>query len=53
MVLNHSVGPSSAETQAEVSLYIWVISLIRQLHVEHMCGQTAARLFQYKVGFRM
>ena len=30
MVLNHSVGPSSVETQAEVSLYIWIISLIRQ-----------------------
>ena len=29
VVLNHSVGPSSVETQAEVSLYIWVISLIR------------------------
>ena len=31
MVLNHYVGPSSVETQAEVSLYIWVISLIRQI----------------------
>ena len=30
MVLNYSVGPSSVETQAEVSLYIWIISLIRQ-----------------------
>ena len=30
MVLNHSVGLSSVETQAEVSLYIWIISLIRQ-----------------------
>ena len=30
MVLSHSVGPSSVETQAEVSLYIWMISLIRQ-----------------------
>ena len=31
MVLNHSVGPSYGETQAEVSLYIWLISLIRQI----------------------
>ena len=31
VVLNHSVGPSSVETQAEVSLCIWLISLIRQL----------------------
>ena len=31
MVLNHSVGPCSVETQAEVSLYIWIISLIRQI----------------------
>ena len=31
VVLNHSVGHSSVETQAEVSLYIWVISLIRQI----------------------
>ena len=30
VVLNHSLGPSSVETQAEVSLYIWIISLIRQ-----------------------
>ena len=30
MVLNHSVSRSSVETQAEVSLYIWIISLIRQ-----------------------
>ena len=30
MVLNHSVGPSSVETQAEVSLCIWIMSLIRQ-----------------------
>ena len=30
MVLNHSVDLSSVETQAEVSLYIWAISLIRQ-----------------------
>ena len=30
MVLNHSVGPSSVETQAEISLYIGIISLIRQ-----------------------
>ena len=30
VVLNHSVGPSSVETQAEISLYIWIISLIRQ-----------------------
>ena len=30
MVLNHSVDPSSVKTQAEVSLYIWIISLIRQ-----------------------
>ena len=30
MVLNHSAGPSSAETQAEVSLYIWIMTLIRQ-----------------------
>ena len=29
MVLNHNVGPSSVETQAEVSLYIWIISPIR------------------------
>ena len=28
MVLNHSVGPSSVETQAEVSQYIRIISLI-------------------------
>ena len=30
MVLNHSVGPSFVETQADVSLCIWIISLIRQ-----------------------
>ena len=33
MVLNHSVGPSSVETQAEVPLYIWIISLMRQLGI--------------------
>ena len=31
MVLNHSVGHSFVETQADVSLYILIISLIRQL----------------------
>ena len=35
VVLNHSVGPSSVETQAEVSLYIWIISLIRQFGTLH------------------
>ena len=30
MVLNDSVGPSTVETQAEVSLYIWMISQMRQ-----------------------
>ena len=35
VVLNHSVGPSSIETQAEVSLYIWIISLIRQFDTLH------------------
>ena len=29
MVLNHSVGPSSVEKLAEVSLCIWIISLMR------------------------
>ena len=29
-VLNYFDGPSSVETQAEVSLYIWIISIIRQ-----------------------
>ena len=30
MVLNDSVCPSTVETQAEVSLYIWMISQMRQ-----------------------
>ena len=33
VVLNHSVGPSSVETQAEESQYIWIISLIREFGI--------------------